>query len=238
MDHNLDFLKNQSHGPTNDFIEANLSNDLLPCITRPTRITKNSATLIDNIIVSTEYIGRIDSKILIEDISDHLPSYVKINNILDNKIEPKKIESRKMKPNNIEALKRYLSTVNWESYITNDVNKTFDNVHTVITESVETYLPRTIKTISPRQQICKPWITKGILKSITYSKKLYRKILRKDSKAVDHEKYVNYQKSLKRIKRISKIHYFQSQCNDYRNNTSKLWKIINTIWEKQMIKAV
>ena len=229
MDHNLDFLKNRSHGPTNDFIESNLANDLIPCITRPTRITKNSATLIDNIIVSSEYIGKLDTKILTEDISDHLPSYVILKNILENKIEPKKVESRRMKPHNISALKRYLSTVNWESYKTDNINEMFDKVHTVITESVDTYLPKTVKIVSPKQQVRKPWITTGILKSVVHSKKLYRKTLRKDSKTIDHEKYINYQKSLKRIKRIAKIHYFQSQCNAYRNNTSKLWKIINTI---------
>ena len=237
LDHNLDFLKSQAHGLTMDFIESNLSNDLIPCITRPTRITKNSATLIDNIIVSTEYIGKIDSKILMDDISDHLPSYVKINTILENKLEPKRIENRCMKPKNLNALKRHLSSIKWEKYMSTDINIMFDQVHTVITESVDTYLPKTIKIISPKQQIRKPWITKGILKSITYSKKLYRKTLRKDSNTVDHENYVNYQKSLKRIKRIAKIQYFQSQCNEYRNNTSRLWKIINTIAGKTNDKS-
>ena len=237
MDHNLDFLKSQTHGPTNDFIEINLANDLIPCITRPTRITKNSATLIDNIIVSSDYVGKIDTKILMEDISDHLPSYIKIKNILENKLEPKKIETRSMKTKNIEALKNHLSNVNWDNCKNNDLNVMFDSVHAVITESTDMYLPKTTKTISPRQQIRKPWLTKGILKSITYSKKLYRKILRKDSKVVDHEKYVNYQKTLKRIKRLAKIQYFQSQCNEYRNNTGKLWKIINTISGKTNDKS-
>ena len=44
MDHNLDFLKHSIHKRTHDFIELNLDNNLLPSITRPTRITKSSAT--------------------------------------------------------------------------------------------------------------------------------------------------------------------------------------------------
>ena len=51
LDHNLDFLKSDRHNPTNDFIEKVLDLNLLPTITRPTRITKNTATLIDNILV-------------------------------------------------------------------------------------------------------------------------------------------------------------------------------------------
>ena len=40
MDHNLDFLKHSVHKRTQDFIELNLDNNLLPSITQPTRITK------------------------------------------------------------------------------------------------------------------------------------------------------------------------------------------------------
>ena len=43
-------------------------------ITRPTRITQNSATLIDNIYISNNLQCSFDSLILIEDISDHLPT--------------------------------------------------------------------------------------------------------------------------------------------------------------------
>ena len=52
LDHNLDFLKFDSHSGTSQFIQHNLDFNLIPTITRPTRITRNSATLIDNILVN------------------------------------------------------------------------------------------------------------------------------------------------------------------------------------------
>ena len=52
IDHNMDFLKSQSHQPTQDFIELNLDMHMIPVISRLTRITKSSATLIDNLFVS------------------------------------------------------------------------------------------------------------------------------------------------------------------------------------------
>ena len=64
---------------TQKFIELNLESNLLPCITRPTRITKSTATLIDKVLISKNLQGKQDSKILITDISDHLPSIVTIN---------------------------------------------------------------------------------------------------------------------------------------------------------------
>ena len=82
MDHNMDFLKHSVHKRTHDFIELNLDNNLLPTITRPTRITNNSATLIDNIMVSQSLLMNIDSRIIIDDISDHLLSLVKFNDLL------------------------------------------------------------------------------------------------------------------------------------------------------------
>ena len=51
LDHNLDFLKHNCHKRTQLFLELLCDYNHLPCITRPTRITNTSATLIDNIFV-------------------------------------------------------------------------------------------------------------------------------------------------------------------------------------------
>ena len=73
---------------TQKFIEFNLDSNLLPCVTRPTRITKSTATLIDNVFISKYLQGKQDSKTIITDISDHLPSLVTINgNFIEKKAE-------------------------------------------------------------------------------------------------------------------------------------------------------
>ena len=46
-DLNFDLLKRQNHQGTNDFLELLYSYGLFPTITKPTRITSISATLID-----------------------------------------------------------------------------------------------------------------------------------------------------------------------------------------------
>ena len=40
MDHNLDLLKESQHKPTHDFMEKIYENEMVPTITKPTRITK------------------------------------------------------------------------------------------------------------------------------------------------------------------------------------------------------
>ena len=76
MDHNMDLLKSHERRRTQQFLDVLLNNDLIPTITRPTRITKTSATLIDNVFISRMLQQSFDSMILIEEISDHLPSLV------------------------------------------------------------------------------------------------------------------------------------------------------------------
>ena len=94
LDHNLDFLKANRHNITNEFIQCNLDFGLIPTITRPTRITKTSATLIDNIIVSQNLYGSFISSILINDTSDHLLTVCVLDSVKLSKKEPMVIRSR------------------------------------------------------------------------------------------------------------------------------------------------
>ena len=74
MDQNLDLLKSNNHAPTRKFLDLVLNLNLWPVITRPTRITQGSSTLIDNIYISKNLQQSFDSSILIDDLSDHLPT--------------------------------------------------------------------------------------------------------------------------------------------------------------------
>ena len=73
LDHNLDLLKQSRHPKTREFLECILDLNLLPTITKPTRISKTSATLIDNILLSKNLQPEFESLIIIDDLSDHLP---------------------------------------------------------------------------------------------------------------------------------------------------------------------
>ena len=80
IDHNLDLLKANSHIQTSEFLESNLRKGLIPCISKPTRITHKTASLIDNIIASPTVHCNHTPYILVDDISDHMPIVVKFRN--------------------------------------------------------------------------------------------------------------------------------------------------------------
>ena len=69
MDHNLDLLKQSMHKKTQTFIENTLDHALLPVITKPTRISKTSTTLIDNVLISDKLQTDYTSNILVSNLS-------------------------------------------------------------------------------------------------------------------------------------------------------------------------
>ena len=73
-DFNLDLLNTDLHSATNKFMNAFFSHFLYLLISRPTRLTWCSATLIDNIF--TNNISALyDNGLIINDLSDHLPIF-------------------------------------------------------------------------------------------------------------------------------------------------------------------
>ena len=73
-DFNLDLLKHETHSITAQFVEVIFSYGLVPLITKPTRITAHSATLIDNIFTNnTNVLSK--NGLIISDLSHHFPIY-------------------------------------------------------------------------------------------------------------------------------------------------------------------
>ena len=111
LDHNFDFLKSDHHGPTNDFVNLILDKQQIPTISRPTRIAKQSATLIDNIIVNQSHCEKLTSLILIDDVSDHLPCVTVLHDLTLNKNKKQKFKTRSLK--NLYRVQEELSKTDW-----------------------------------------------------------------------------------------------------------------------------
>ena len=81
MDHNMDLLKASKHKHTQDVLDYNLEQDLLPTITKPTRISRTCASLLDNVFLSRNLQHSFTSGILEVDLSDHLPCIVVLKHL-------------------------------------------------------------------------------------------------------------------------------------------------------------
>ena len=222
---------------TQNFIELNLDLNLLPCITRPTRITKSTATLIDNMLISKNLQGKQDSKIIITDISDHLPSIVTISgNILEKK---QKIEiiSRKINDKTIQAITDVLACHDWESNLCNeDVNSNFTLFHDKLLSTLNKIAPERKIKLTNKQSKREPWISPSLLKCCTKQRKYFKQAL-KNKDDLHWERYKEYKKILDKLKRHMRIDYYKNKCFEFRNNSKKLWNIINKISGKNNEKT-
>ena len=127
-DFNVDLLQYDKHVETNDFIDQLYSHGLQPLITRPTRITRDTKTLIDHIFI-TGLNSHKQSGIIINDISDHLPIYVVTKYI--HKETLNKTCTKKSVINDVtkKAFIKDLENCNWDEILAEeDVNIRYNNL--------------------------------------------------------------------------------------------------------------
>ena len=115
MDHNLDLLKTNSHSEIQHFININFNNNFFPCITRPTRITKSTATLINNIFISQKLHKTFDSCVIINEISDHMHSMINIHEQGYSNNEALEFKCRSLDKNKIKEINNKLLTTDWST---------------------------------------------------------------------------------------------------------------------------
>ena len=230
MDHNLDFLKHHIHSCTNDFLQFNLDNELIPCINIPTRITKSSATLIDNIMISMHLHNKSNSNILLSDISDHLPSLCKLENFNYSTSPPKYIFSRAITEQKLRTINEVLDSHDWNNILASlDVNENFSTWHSMVLKCINEIAPEKKKRLSTKHIKFNPWITKGLKKSMTRKNKLYKGWIHDKTNENKLNKYKEFKNMLQKLTCMSKVNYYNDKCYEYKNDSKKLWNLINQI---------
>ena len=230
LDHNLDLIKHDKHRITSEFNELNLDHQLLPTITKPTRITRSTATLIDNIIIGKDLQTDYESSILVTDISDHLPCLLTINNHSLFKKPPTKITTRGFNENKVSTIKNKLNVVNWAELLqTTDINHQYDTFQHILTSTIDEVASYYTKIIPSNKVIKDPWLSAGLLKCTRKQISLYKKTMKKSSTEQHHVQYKTYRNKLKQILRRAKEDYYRSKCLEFKRNTSRLWKMIHRL---------
>ena len=167
---------NDKHVETNDFIDQLYSHRLQPLITRPTRMTRDTKTLIDNIF-TTDLNSHKQSGIIINYISDHLPIYVVTKYI--HKETLNKTCTKKIVINDVtkKAFIKDLENCNWDEILAEeDVNITYNKCVNLFTNLFNTNFPVNTSNITQgkrkNKRPDKPWMT-TCLKNACKKKKCY-----------------------------------------------------------------
>ena len=227
MDHNLDLLK------ANEFLESNLKRSLIPCISKPTRITHKMASQIDNIMASPKAYCNHVPYILVDEISDHMPVVVKFRNQNKSMKGQRTVIHRKLDSQALEKIGQDINVTNWpELLLELDANNSFNLFHEKLIASIDTHAPEKTLRLGRKTLIRDPWITTGILRSLKRQKHLYKEMLQSKTN-VSTYRYKSYRNCLQKIIRGNRQYYLHEKCKEFRQNGRKLWQLINKILGKE-----
>src|SRR6218665_2944796 len=233
LHYSIDLLKVNTHTPTQIFFNSLTSNRFLPMILRPTRITNDTATLIDKIFTNT-LSEQTHSAIIINDISDHLPIFTQTKIIRPVQLMDKVPTYEKRIINEITKgdFSNSLSAADWT-----DVYRACDqgdpsSAYTAFIEKYrsiyESSFPKSSHPLKRRLKVKQPWMTQALLKSCKNKSLLYKKYIKNPTQE-NKSRFTIYRNNFKKIRKAAERHYYMKKFLDCENDLSKTWVIIKTL---------
>ena len=126
-----------------------------------------------------------------------------------------------------------MSENSWKEILEDiDVNTGFERFHTALRMSIDKHAPEKERKVSYNRIIRDPWIITSLMKSLTKQKRLYKELLTTKTDQAK-QKYTNYRNTLKKLLRHSRIKFIRDKCEEYKQNSRKLWELINRIVGKE-----
>ena len=234
-DYNINILNTDSHPPTSDFVDICFSNSFLPLINKPTRVTKYSATIIDNIITNDILnISHIQG-LLLSDISDHFPVFL-IYKELSSKNVKVEVKKRVLTAKSMSSFRDALQNTSFQDVLdSKDAQIATSAFYNQLRSLYDKYFP--IKTLTKKYSCKKPWLSDGLKQSIRNKNKLYKKILKYPSD--DNTKnYKIYRNKLHHLLRSAERQYYQDLLQNNKNNMKKSWSIMKNIINKKKSSTI
>ena len=142
-DYNVNLINSDTHDLTAEFTDIMYSNEFLPLISRPTRITPDSTTLIDNIFTNNhDDVNNSLNGLLVTDISDHFPIF-HVNRSLSVEEIDSSFVTRVFNERNKQAYLEAISETDWSEICNvHDTQKSFDLFHTKLITFYNKYFPK------------------------------------------------------------------------------------------------
>ena len=230
-DFNLDLLKHDKHPPTEKFLDIMHANSFIPIINRPTRVTRDTCTLIDNIYTNNYNIKNDNySGLLTTDISDHFPVFHLSKKCSEHYINNEYKTIRII--NEIKTLRftEKMQNTNWsvlDSFT--DCQSYFSNFLKLFKSMYDESFPVMRVRIKYRNRL--PWLSDGLKSSIKLKNKLYVISLKHPTMYNVH-KYKQYKNKLTSILKLEEKNFYQRQIIDNKNNLRKVWAIIKEVINK------
>ena len=248
-DFNINLLKVHQRPIIGEFFDSLTSKGIYPHITLPTRLAEKSGSLIDNFFCKFSTVMEdITARILISGISDHFPYCLSIRNTCTHKIKIKSskfVYINRLNDDNLAKFKAEVQSQDLESQISHktssDPNKNYETIQNIIQDAKDKHISRKKVKYKKRKHKKEPWVTKGIIISITRRDKLYKDLKKTQRNSLEHKhKKINLRTLnviLKRSIFIAKKTYYFNLFKKYSNNIKNTWAAIRDILAKKNVNV-
>ena len=229
-DYNFDLLKSESHLPTSNFLDLMYSCSFLPLIHKPTRLSKSTATLIDNIFTNDLLINsNTINGIMLTNISDHFPIFHIVQNY-KCKLEDCMMVRRVINEANTTMFINKLAECDWSDLLyQSDPQYAYDLFHETFNKFYNECFPTVKYKLGQRNS--KPWLSNELKEMIKQKNRLYKKAKQYPSYKREQE-----YKSLRNVttKMLDKAEksYYKNLLEEHKGNVKKFWQITKCILNK------
>ena len=231
-DYNIDLLRTNEHNRTSDFLDIMYSYGMIPLIHKPTRITKHSSTLIDNIFTN-QFSQDLKSHqgLLYSDLTDHFPVF-HINESVSTIDEDAFFWKRSINAKNIQNFLNDVKTVDWDSVQQNqDAQSAYSEFHHKITNTYDKHFP--FKKYKTGYRTRQPWLTSILKKSITKKNKLF--VFQKKHPSDENIKiYKLYKKELTKLLHGAQRKFYKEQLAENKSDLKRSWTILKQVINKRV----
>ncbi len=245
-DINYNIIECSTNNTCQEYLDAMLAYELIPEITLPTKLNRNSCKLYDHIFshLKSDNI-QTTACIYLTDISDHLPVFISLKNVKQAQSRP---TYRYIRDTSNENCKKYLNKIaemiaatEFETSLTTNPNIAYKTLSDILTNSYNSTFP--VKRIKVTKYNTKqsPWITQGLLNSIKTRDILFRKL--KKTKR-DNPSYITKEKALRdhkiilnKLIRKRKREFYTIEFSKLANDCKSTWKLLNQVAGRKSKKS-
>lgn len=194
-------------------------------ITAPTRITENTATILDLFITNYNR-SHIKAGVINYGISDHLPIYISVSRT--NTIKQKhSYVYREINPVTLSKFRDCLSNVDWyDVFNENDPDAAYDKFLCKFTRMYDDCFP--YKTSTKSRKGRKPWMNHELLSQIRKREQLYRAFVQKRS-AEALKTYKSFRNCVNKNIRLAKKEYYTNLFCSSQGRSEQLWKKLKSV---------
>ena len=241
-DFNQDLIQLEDNSDYQNLIDNAHNRGFVQLISRPTRITEHTHTLIDHVYTNnTESV--LSCSILTLDISDHLATNTKISLGSSSTIIRRNLSNSKngnsdfrlFNEANNQTFKNLINNESWDEITENmDAQTSYNKFEEIYLKHYDIAYPLKSNYIRRKneRQNSKPWILPWLEDACSRKNRLYHDYVKNPSPE-NKAKYDKLKEFCAKHVDIAKAKYHKSYFEKFRDNSRKQWQLINSLLNRK-----